>query len=189
MHLQCPCCGEQFPVEAGFADAEGKRLAALLAGLDPRLGKAILNYLRLFSPPKRGLRTIKAIRLVEDLLVLVDAGQVQRDARTNEAKPAPARLWAAGIERMLLTRDKLDLPLDNHNYLRAVVWALASEPAQAQAAAPARPRGASTTVQQQFQEQIGRIRADMLLNLISTEEGEQRIQALTGGHAHGTATA
>lgn len=189
MQLQCPCCGEQFPVEAGFADAEGKRLASLLAGLDPRLGKAVLNYLRLFSPPKRGLRTIKAIRLVEDLVALVEIGQVQRDARTNESKPAQPRLWAAGIERMLLTRDKLDLPLDNHNYLRAVVWALASEPAQAQPTAAVGPRRSNTTVQQDFQEQIGRIQADMLLNLISKEEGEQRIQALTGGHSHGSATA
>lgn len=187
MQLQCPCCGEQFPVEAGFADAEGKRLASLLAGLDPRLGKAVLNYLRLFSPPKRGLRTIKAIRLVEELLDLVDAGQVQRDARTHEFKPAQPRLWAAGIERMLLTRDKLDLPLDNHNYLRAVVWALASEPAQAQASAPARPRGATATAQQQLQEQIGRIQADMLLGLITKEAGEQRIQALTTGGSHGSA--
>lgn len=187
MQLQCPCCGEQFPVEAGFADAEGKRLASLLAGLDPRLGKAVLNYLRLFSPPKRGLRTIKAIRFVEDLIALFETGQVQRDARNSEFKPAPARLWATGIERMLLTRDKLDLPLDNHNYLRAVVWALASEPAQAQASARAEPRRSSTTAQQDFQEQIGRIRADMLLGLVSQEEGEQRIQALTGG-PHGPAT-
>lgn len=187
MQLQCPCCGEQFPVEAGFADAEGKRLASLLAGLDPRLGKAVLSYLRLFSPPKRGLRTLKAIRLVEELLLLVDTGQVQRDARAHKSKPAPARLWTTGIERMVTTRDKLDLPLDNHNYLRAVVWALASDPAQPPAASPARPRGASATAQQQLQEQIGRIQADMLLGLVTQEEGEQRIQALTGG-SHGPAT-
>ena len=30
MQLTCPCCGEQFPLEAGMADDEGKRLAALL---------------------------------------------------------------------------------------------------------------------------------------------------------------
>jgi hypothetical protein len=189
MHLQCPCCGEQFPVEAGFADADGKRLAGLLAGLDPRLGKAVLNYLRLFSPPKRGLRMIKAIRLVEDLVALMEPGQVQRDARTNDFKPAPARLWTAGIERMLLTRDQLQLPLENHNYLRAVVWGLASDPAQAQAAVPVRTRSASTTVQQDMQEKIGRIASDVQLGLITKEEGEHRIQALRGGSAHGTATA
>ena len=29
MRLNCPCCGEQFPMEAGFQDDDGKRLAAL----------------------------------------------------------------------------------------------------------------------------------------------------------------
>lgn len=84
MQLQCPCCGEQFPVEAGFADTDGKRLAALFAGLDPKLGRAILNYLRLFSPAKRGLRMTRAIKLVEELLNLVNTGTVQKDARSND---------------------------------------------------------------------------------------------------------
>lgn len=139
MQIQCPCCGEQFPFEAGFADADGKQLAALFAKLDPKLGRAVLNYLRLFSPAKRGLRMTKAVRLVEELLALVESGQVQRDARTGESKPAPARLWSTGIEQMIVQRDRLQLPLENHNYLRAVVFGIASDPVQAQAAAPAKP--------------------------------------------------
>ena len=139
MQLQCPCCGEQFPVEAGFADADGKKLAAMLAGLDPKLGRAVLNYLRLFSPAKRSLRMTRAIKLLEELLDLVNAGTVQKDARTNDSKPAPPRIWTAGIEQMLIARDRLSLPLDNHNYLRTVVYGIASDPAQAQAAAPAKP--------------------------------------------------
>lgn len=92
MRIQCPCCGEQFPFEAGFADAEGKQLAALFADLEPRLGRAVLAYLRLFSPAKRSLRTTKAIKLVEELMLLVNAGSVTRDARTNESKPASLAL-------------------------------------------------------------------------------------------------
>ena len=111
MQLQCPCCGEQFPHEAGFADEDGKRLAALLAGVEPKLGRAVLNYLRLFSPASRGLRTTKAIKLVEELVGLIESGQVQRDARTNDAKPAPPRLWTAGIEQMIAQRERLSLPL------------------------------------------------------------------------------
>lgn len=175
MQLQCPCCGEQFPVEAGFADAEGKRLAALLAGLEPRLGKAVLNYLRLFSPAKRGLRMVKAIRLVEELLALVEAGQVQRDARTSDSKPAAPRLWAAGIEQMVLTRERLQLPLENHNYLRAVVWGIASDPALAAQVGTAKPARASVpTAMQSLQEEFGRIAADLRLGLIDEEEAERR---------------
>ncbi|MDH0290623.1 hypothetical protein N7414_15975 [Pseudomonas sp. GD04087] len=180
MELQCPCCGEQFPFEAGFADADGKQLAAQFAGMDPKLGRAVLGYLRLFSPRSRGLRTTKAIRLVADLVQLVDAGQVQRDARTAEFKPAPPRLWVAGIEQMLVQRERLQLPLENHNYLRAVVWGLASDPAQVQAELPRKARSGGLTPQGIYQDQVGRIRSDMLLGLISKEDGERQIEALKG---------
>ncbi len=182
MQVQCPCCGEQFPFEAGFADADGKRLAALLAGLDPKLGRALLNYLRLFSPAKRGLRMTKAIRLVEELLDLVNSGQVQRDARANDSKPAAPRLWAAGIEQMIAGRERLQLPLENHNYLRAVVYGIAADPAQAAQLAPTRPVAAASvsTVQQVLQDAIGRINADERLGLIDKEEAERRRQAARG---------
>ncbi|MCY1266047.1 hypothetical protein D9M68_678990 [compost metagenome] len=181
MQLQCPCCGEQFPFEAGFADADGKRLAALLAGVEPKLGRAVLNYLRLFSASKRGLRMTKAIRLIEELLDLINAGQVQRDARTSDSKPAPPRLWASGIEQMIAGRERLQLPLENHNYLRAVVYGIASDPNQAAQAAPAKPVRVVATAQQALQEEVGRIQADVLLGLIDKEEGARRIAALRGG--------
>lgn len=185
MQLHCPCCGEQFPFEAGFADADGKRLAALMAGLDPKLGRAVLNYLRLFSPAKRSLRMTKAIRLVEELVALVDSGMVQRDARTNDSKPATPRIWVAGIEQMLASRERLQLPLENHNYLRAVVYGIASDPAQIQAAqaAPSRPPSGPATAQQLLQEAIGRIEADLRLGLIDQEEAERRRRAARGNHA------
>lgn len=185
MQIQCPCCGEQFPFEAGFADADGKKLAALFAKLDPKLGRAVLNYLRLFNPAKRGLRMTKAIRIVEELLDLVESGQVQRDARTNESKPAQPRLWTAGIEQMIAQRDRLSLPLDSHNYLRAVVFGIASDPAQVQAVAPARQSRAAATPQQSLQEQIGRIDADLRLGIINKEEAERRMQAARGNHGNG----
>jgi hypothetical protein len=147
--------------------------------MEPRLGRAALAYMRLFSPAKRGLRTSRAIKLVEELMLLVKAGSVTRDARTSDCKPTSPAMWAAGIEQMLAQRERLSLPLDNHHYLRAVVFGIASDPQLAQQVAPQRARAASTT-QQDLQEQIGRIRSDMLLNILSKEEGERRIAALTG---------
>lgn len=178
MRLQCPCCGEQFPFEAGYADAEGKQLAALFASLEPKLGRAVLGYLRLFSPAKRGLRTSRAIRLVEELLVLVNAGDVARDARTRETKPAAPRLWAAGIEQMLIQRERLQLPLENHNYLRAVVWGIAADPAQIEQLSPkSAPKENPAMV---LNEAYHRIKADMLLGLIDEAEGKKRLAALGG---------
>lgn len=180
MRVQCPCCGEQYPLEAGFQDEEGKRLAALFAGMEPKLGRAVLGYLRLFSPAKRGLRTSRAIKLIEDLLELVNLGTVTRDGRTHETKPATSRMWSMGIEQMLHQRERLQLPLENHNYLRAVVWSIASDPTQVQPAVPSKPR-AAITIQQEWQEQVGRIESDVTLGIISKEEGERRKAALMGG--------
>jgi len=167
-------------LEAGFLDDEGKRLAAQFADIEPRLGRAILGYLRLFSPAKRGLRTTRAIKLVEELMVAVNAGSVTRDARTADSKPASPAMWTAGIDQMLAQRERLTLPLDNHHYLRAVVFGIASDPVQVakvQQAAPKKARS-GMTAQQLHQEQIGRVKSDVLLGILSAEEGDRRIAKL-----------
>ena len=167
-------------MEAGFLDDEGKRLAAQFADIEPRLGRAILGYLRLFSPAKRGLRTTRAIKLVEELMVAVNAGSVTRDARTADSKPASPAMWTAGIDQMLAQRERLTLPLDNHHYLRAVVFGIASDPVQVakvQQAAPKKARS-GMTAQQLHQEQIGRVKSDVLLGILSAEDGERRIATL-----------
>lgn len=167
-------------MEAGFLDDEGKRLAAQFADIEPRLGRAILGYLRLFSPAKRGLRTTRAIKLVEELMSAVNAGTVTRDARTADSKPASPAMWTTGIDQMLAQRERLSLPLDNHHYLRAVVFGIASDPAQVakvQQAAPKKARS-GMTAQQLHQEQIGRVKSDVLLGILSAEEGERRIAKL-----------
>ena len=105
---------------------------------------------------------------------------MQKDARTNDTKPAPPRIWTAGIEQMLIARDRLSLPLANHNYLRTVVYGIASDPAQAQADAPAKPARAAATSQQILQDALGRIEADRRLGLIDEEEADRRIQAARG---------
>ncbi|MCY1302458.1 hypothetical protein D9M70_521130 [compost metagenome] len=81
---------------------------------------------------------------------------------------------------MITTRERLQLPLENHNYLRAVVYGIASDPAQVQAAAPAKPPRAAATVQQLLQDEIGRIEADLRLGLINEEEAERRRMAARG---------
>ncbi len=39
-------------------------------------------------------------------------------------------MWVVGIEQMVEQRNKLTLPLNNHNYLRAIVYGIASDPTQ-----------------------------------------------------------
>lgn len=178
MQLQCPCCDAIFNIEEGFTAIEGKKLAALLAGVEPLLGKAILSYLRLFSSTKRGLKLTKAIKLVDDLLTLVKTGTVMRDARTNEAKKATIEIWVAAIEQMIEQRDKLTLPLSNHNYLRAVTWNIASDPAQAITIMPK----AEQTPTIHKNEEYSKIMADLRLGRIDKDEADRLTQELLGGN-------
>lgn len=176
MRLSCPCCGQQFPLEAGFAEADGKRLAALFAQCDPKLGRALLDYLRLFSAPSRNLRLPKAIVVVEELLALVESGSVQRDARTPDNRVATVRHWMMGMEHMLFSRERLTLPLENHRYLRAVVWGLAGEPLPAEPLPPVRSTAPSALPS--YQEAHSKITGDLMLGLIDQAEAERRRQAL-----------
>lgn len=127
--LTCPACGCQGDIEGFLADADGKRLAALFAGCDPALGRAIIGYLRLFKPPKQALRLPRAVRIVAELIDLVESGTVCRDDRTNLIRAANPALWAQGIEQLQEQRARLSLPLANHHYLRAVVFGLADQAA------------------------------------------------------------
>lgn len=127
IRITCPSCGVDFPVEAGLIEGDGKRLAAVAAGMDPLLGRAALQYLGLFKPAKQSLRVARAAKLLAELADLADEGSVCRDERSGVRRPATSALWAAGIERMLIDRERLDLPLANHHYLRAVVFALADQ--------------------------------------------------------------
>lgn len=126
MKITCPCCYSDFPIEAGFSDADGKRLAALMVEFEPALGRAVLAYLRLFKPAKTSLRVSRAISIVSELLDLVRAGTVCRDERNGLRRPAPTSVWIAGIEQML-AQPGIETPLDGHNYLRKVVFALADQ--------------------------------------------------------------
>jgi hypothetical protein len=125
MQITCPHCDLEFPISSGFADGEGKRLAALFVEFEPKLGRATLAYLRLFKPPKATLRTSRAVKLVQALWELVCAGSVCKDERSGLLRPASQALWADGIDQMLQASAALSLPLENHDHLRAVVYGLA----------------------------------------------------------------
>ena len=112
---------------AYFLEPDGKRLAATLAGMVPELGRAVIGYLGLFKPAKTALRMARAARLAAEIEALANAGGVCRDERGGVRRPATPATWAAGIEQMLAQRGALTLPLDGHNYLRAVVYGLADK--------------------------------------------------------------
>ena len=127
MHVTCPTCSESFPIAAGFLEPDGKRFGMLLAGMEPALGRAVVDYLALFTPGRQKLRLARAVKLVAALDALVREGSVCRDERGGVRRPATVAHWVAGIEQMLEQRAKLTLPLSGHNYLRAIVYGLADQ--------------------------------------------------------------
>lgn len=192
MHVTCPSCNESFPIVAGFLEPDGKRFGMLLAGMEPALGRATVEYLALFTPAKQKLRLAKAVKLVAALDALVREGSVCRDERGGVRRPATAAHWVAGIEQMLEQRARLTLPLANHHYLRAIVYGLADQAdavAERQREAdkkagrhldgrPASADGSAAAARMARQEAIGRIETDMKLKLITPEQAKAKLQAL-----------
>jgi hypothetical protein len=110
-----------------MVEADGKRLAATLAGVEPVLGRALVRYLRLFKPAKTALRMSRAAKLADEVANLAEVGSVSRDDRAGVRRPTTHALWAQGIETMLDQRADLELPMQGHGYLRAVVFSLADK--------------------------------------------------------------
>lgn len=127
MRATCPDCGAQAHLSAFFVEDDGKRLAQLVAEMQPELGRAVIGYLGLFKPAKNALRLARAVRIVQELMALVSSGTVCKDERGGVRRPATQGHWATGIETMLTQRASLSLPLESHNYLRSVVYTLADK--------------------------------------------------------------
>lgn len=94
-----------------------------LAGLHPsgtRLQLTAMRYAGLFAPRKQTMRMDRVAVVLRELSELMASGRVEWEGVSHAA---PLEYWIGGMEAMLARRDlgKLDLPLDNHNYLRSVV--------------------------------------------------------------------
>ena len=183
MKATCPNCGTQGHVAAFFVEDEGKRLAATLAGMVPELGRAVIGYLGLFKPAKTALRMARAAKLAIEIDALANAGSVCRDDRAGVRRPCTPATWAAGIEQMLAQRAALSLPLDGHNYLRAVVYGLADK---ADAAAerqvheqlrvgnrPAAPSGKAAPAESRLANQLAWIAQQLSVGVMEKPEAER----------------
>lgn len=182
VRLTCPGCGCRGDIEAFLTEEDGKRFAAMFAEMEPAVGKAIVRYLRMFKPPSSELRLSRAVALVADLVVLIEAGSVCKDERTNQRRAASPAVWAEAIEQ-LLSAPPSDLPLRNHHYLRAIAFGIAGEhtqraPAHA-ATAAVRPTGISPIREIDRREEQRMWLADQLrYGQITQAEYEKKVAAL-----------
>jgi hypothetical protein len=144
----------------------------------------VIGYLRLFKPAKTALRTARAIKLMQQLLDLVNAGSVCRDERGGMRRPASPATWTAAIEQMLAGRDKLVLPLDNHNYLRAIAFGIADSAdaaAERKTEAQRRVGNRAQAVSEKAdprREKLAWLKTQLSYQAISQEEYDREVAAL-----------
>lgn len=120
MKCTCPSCGAEMDLDVLLAHEHSRQALAMLIAAGMPLGKALLQYLRLFKPAKRQLGMGRVATLLEPLLADLQRGQIERGGRLWAA---PREAWATAIDKLLEARDagKLTLPLKSHGYLYEVI--------------------------------------------------------------------
>jgi hypothetical protein len=118
----CPNCGQKSPIAAFLAETQYKQALLQALAMPASLADLTVRYLGLFAPSSgRAIRADRLTRLLEDLVKLVNGGEVKRH---GIATPAPQKLWQQGLEVVIAKRDEgtLDLPLSDHKLLEEIVW-------------------------------------------------------------------
>jgi len=121
MRLICPSCGAIASAEAWENDAAARQALDVVVRLPGVVQSRVLPYLGLFRQGARGLTWSRALKLLQQLRHLVDAGTVRWEG--GELRPCPPTVWAAALDAVLARRPK---GLKNHNYLRHVAWEMAA---------------------------------------------------------------
>lgn len=114
----CPVCGAFGAPEIFLAEAIRREAIAKALRMPAPLAMQIQVYIGLFRPAQRGHSLDRVERLLGELLEPIESGRVRVHGRNW---PAPTEVWKAALDQMISRRDKLTLPLKNHNYLFEVV--------------------------------------------------------------------
>jgi len=124
MNGTCQTCGTTAPIEWFLSETEHRQICAVLVELPKDVQAVVFHYLALFKPVTgKAIQAKKANRILAEIKQLVAAGHVQIDRKV--ARPCPPRIWAQAMEQMVERRDRLSLPMPNHNYLKSIAWDLA----------------------------------------------------------------
>jgi hypothetical protein len=124
--MACPACGTELTPVQMFTHEDTQRAFARLAAVSVPLGARVLSYITLFAPPKTRLTIAKQVKLILQLLP-----DLERQAITWKGREwaAPLGAWQAAFEQMEAARQagRLDLPMQGHGYLYAVLAGVADK--------------------------------------------------------------
>lgn len=124
MRLTCPNCYETLSLAALIEHDAAREAIKLALEFPAPLGKQLLQYASLFKPAQRALSMDRFASILNELLPMIQAAQIERNGR---AWPAPQAYWGQAFETMLQSRDKLTLPLKSHGYLLEILAGFANK--------------------------------------------------------------
>ncbi|MCF8719244.1 hypothetical protein [Nitrospina gracilis] len=126
MKLKCPACGTECGLDA-WHQPDIKVFMELLIQIPHPVLRLAPAYLALFRPAKTGLTWRKAYKILSELNDLIRLGTIH--VQGSAAIPCRKEKWAEGMQKMLDQDYAIKRPLQNHNYLRKVVYPLAESDA------------------------------------------------------------
>lgn len=124
MRLTCPNCYETLSLAALIEHDAAREAIKLALEFPAPLGKQLLQYASLFKPAQRALSMDRFASILNELLPMIHAAQIERNGR---AWPAPQAYWTQGFESILQSRNKLTLPLKSHGYLLEIISGFANK--------------------------------------------------------------
>ncbi|WP_258005613.1 hypothetical protein [Castellaniella caeni] len=121
--FHCPCCRNPLTLEVVLANEAVRDCIVLLMDAHPSasgLLRPLMAYLGLFAPAKQAIRYERMAALLEDLVPMIRACQVERGGRSL---PAPLDYWKTALEEVVQRGHSgaLTVPLKSHGYLLEVV--------------------------------------------------------------------
>ncbi|MBU1564247.1 MAG: hypothetical protein KJ630_01295 [Proteobacteria bacterium] len=126
MNGTCQTCGTIAPIEWFLSETEHRLICGILPLLPKDVEKMVFHYLSLFRPVTgRAIQAKRATRLLCEIKDLVTTGYIQIDKKVT--RPCPPRIWAQAMEQMVERRDRLTIPMPNHNYLKTIAYDLADQ--------------------------------------------------------------
>lgn len=129
MRVKCPCCYNEYALEAAVADDASREFDRLLAGQPREVSWPLVAYVGLWRSKTRALSWERAVRIAREVLELTEDS---------------ASLGLALSETVEALRGKQEQqgawqPLSSHHYLRRVLETVASRPAPAPVEKPLEP--------------------------------------------------
>lgn len=118
--IPCPSCNVRAPLDVWLPHAAARDAMLALANLHPsqsRLAMTALRYVGLFAPARQEMRWDRIATVLADLQALISFGQVEWE---HQRFAAPLDYWIAAMDSMIAD-PRIERPLKNHNYLRAIV--------------------------------------------------------------------